>query len=122
MSTPGPGTPPQPPLPGEEDPPGPSPSAEDDGPGAPDDTDYDTPGTVTKPQLTKIAVVFQKMGFTNDERDQRLKAASQVIRREIDTGNDLSFSEAKVLIDTLERCGTREKLIALLATGEDGGA
>lgn len=103
----GPG-PAQPPLPGEEE---------------PDETDYDTPRTVTRPQLTKIAVCFQELGFTNDEREQRLKAASQIIRREIASGNELSRNEAKALIDTLERCDkSRDRLIALLATGEDGGA
>ena len=114
-----------PPLPGEEEeeePPAADLAIDTD---APDDTDYDTPATVTKPQLTKIAVVFGKLGFTNDEREQRLAAASKIINRKISTGNDLSFNEAKVLIDTLERCeGSRERLIALLAEGEvpDGGA
>ncbi len=96
-----------PPLPGEDEP-----EHEPDGAG------YDTPGTVTKPQLTKIAVVFGELGFARDERDQRLTIAGQIIRRRIGTSNELSRNEASTLIDTLERCGTRENLIALLTEGE----
>ncbi len=96
-----------PPLPGEDEP-----EHEPDGAG------YDTPGTVTKPQLTKIAVVFGELGFARDERDQRLTIAGQIIRRQIGTSNELSRNEASTLIDTLERCGTRENLIALLTEGE----
>lgn len=89
----------------------------------PDETDYDTPGTVTKPQLTKLGATFTDLGFTHAERDQRLVAASQIVGRDMETSSDLSRNEAKVLIDTLERCdGSREKLIALLANGERPGA
>jgi hypothetical protein len=95
----------QPPLPGEEE-------------GHGEATDPHYPGTVTAPQLTKLAAVFTRMGFADEERDQRLAAESKIVRRTIETSSELSFDEAKLLIDTLERCGTRDNLIALLAAGE----
>lgn len=129
----GPGAP-QPPLPGEEEDPtragsssaghsrppqetSPS-SASSPSTSQPDDTDYDTPGTITEPQLKKLHTVLTKLGFGSGERDQKLVTASVIVRRELESSKDLSFSEAKALIDTLERCGTREKLIELLAAAE----
>jgi len=112
-----------PPLPGEDEtPPG---ATRDETPGEPDDTDYDTPGTATtgpKGQLTKLGATFTSLGFTSKEREQRLVTASQIIGREIESSSDLSFNEARLLIDTLERCGTRDNLVALLVSLEDGVA
>lgn len=97
---------PQPPLPGENE---------------PDERDYDSPGTVTRPQLTKLAVLFGELGFQRDEREQRLVTAEQIIGRSLEgTSKNLSKNEAKVLIDTLERCeGSRDRLIALLTRAGD---
>lgn len=93
----------QPPLPGEEEEQAPDPHY---------------PGTITESQRTRIVAMFTDMGFTDEERDQRLAATSKIVRRTIETSAELSFDEAKVLIDTLGRCGTRDNLIALLAAGE----
>ena len=93
----------QPPLPGEE---------EDEA------ADHHYPGTITEAQRTKLAAIFTRMGFAYEEREQRRAAGSQIVRRTIDSSSELSFDEAKLLIDTLERCGTRDNLIALLAAGE----
>ncbi len=95
-----------PPLPGEEE---------------PDETDYDTPGTVTKDQLTALWATFtQDFGFTRDDKAQARETVEQLIRRKLiggTTGN-LSRNEAFLAIDTLKQCGTRDRLLALLATGE----
>ncbi len=88
----------------------------------PDDTDYGTPGTVTPPQLKKLGAIFTGLGFTSKEREQRLVAASQIIGRDIESSSDLSRDEARKLIDTLDGLGgSREKLIALLASGTEAG-
>lgn len=97
---------PLPPLPGEDEPP------------AAEERDYDSPGTVTPAQLRKLGATFSGLGFTSGEREQRLVAASEIIGRELATSADLSRTEASTLIDTLTRCGTRDRLITLLATGE----
>jgi hypothetical protein len=109
---------PNPPLPGEDEPVTPE----------PDDTDYDTPGTRTDAQVGKLQTVYHaQLGFTRAERDATLTASEEIIRRGLlgphdgHTHNNLSFNEAKLLIDTLERCGTRANLVALLASGEVPG-
>lgn len=89
--------------------------------GEPDSTDYDIPGTVTRAQLTKLGATFTGLEFTRDERDQRLAAASVIVGRDLDSSSDLSKTEASMLIDTLERCGTRDRLIELLAASDAPG-
>lgn len=92
-----------PPLPGEE-------------------ADFDTPGTVTGPQLTKIAVLMGELGFTKDQRDDKLKTASRVARRDLASSKELSKNEASALIDTIENCGADwDKLQALLDAGDKPG-
>jgi hypothetical protein len=95
-----------PPLPGEDE---------------PDDTDYDTPGTVTNEQLTALWATFTKdFGFTKDDKAQARETVEQLIGRKLvggTTGN-LSRNEASLAIDILKQCGTRDRLLALLATGE----
>lgn len=103
---PGSGTPASdlPPLPGEDE---------------PDAIDKDAPGSVSKPQLTKLGAIFTEYGFKAAERQQRLTVASQITGRELDSSSDLSLNEARALIDTLESCGSRDKLIALMNGVED---
>lgn len=103
-ATPANGAPPLPPLPGEDE---------------AQERDYDSPGTVTPAQLTKLGALFTGLGFGKADREQRLVAAGEIVRREIGSASELSKNEASTLIDTLERCdGDRERLITLLATGE----
>jgi hypothetical protein len=104
------------------------PPGEDEPSAQPDDTDYDTPGTRTDAQVGKLQTVYHaQMGFTRAERDDMLTASEEIIRRGLlgphdgRTHSNLSFNEAKLLIDTLERCGTRANLVALLASGEVPG-
>jgi len=95
-----------PPLPGEDE---------------PDDTDYDTPGTVTKDQLTALWATFtQNFGFTKDDKAQARETVEQLVGRKLigGTTENLSRNEASLAIDILRQCGTRDRLLALLATGE----
>ena len=94
----------QPPLPGEDDEP---------------EVDKDAAGTVTKDQLTKLGAVFTGYGFRQSEREHRLTISSQIVNREIGSASELSLNEARALIDTLEACGSRENLIALMAAGDE---
>jgi hypothetical protein len=95
-----------PPLPGEDD---------------PDDTDYDTPGTATPDQLTALWATFtQDFEFTKDDKAEARAAVEKITGRTMTGGTtaDLSRNEASTAIDTLKRCGTRARLMALLVTGE----
>jgi hypothetical protein len=94
-----------PPLPGEE----------------PDETDYDSFGTVTKDQLTALWATFTTdFGFGKDDKAKARETVEQLIGRKLiggTTGN-LSRNEASTATDILKQCGTRDRLLALLATGE----
>lgn len=109
-----------PPLPGEDDPvPPTSPAAPEHGStdSGPTDTDRDADGSVTKPQLTKLGAIFTEYGFKNTaaDRELRLGVASTMTGRDLQSSSELSLNEASALIDTLENCGSRDNLMALLA-------
>jgi hypothetical protein len=105
-----------PPLPGEDEEP------------AEPEFDKDEPGTVTRAQnmIGKIQTIYSsEMAFKRTERDQMIAATEEIIGRELTgpaagkTHNNLSWREAQVLIDTLERCcqlpgEPRDNLMALL--------
>ena len=58
---------------------------------------------VTDAQLRKLGAVFTSLGVKGTgEREQRLRAASRVVGRELTTSKDLTKDEARLLIDTLE--------------------
>lgn len=70
-----------------------------------------------------IQAHFRRLGFTDDEREQRLIATGQIAGRDITSTNDLTPDEHKVVADTLARCRDREALITLLvAAGQDADA
>jgi len=80
----------------------PSPSSSDGSTRGPDDTDYDTPGTVTPRQLTAIwTSLSETYHFGKDERDQARMVCAQVIGRELASSKEISFNEAKAVLDTL---------------------
>ena len=106
-----------PPLPGEDDT-----TQEEPDPGS--------PGTAAKEQLTALWATFtEDFQFTKDDKAQARSTVEQIIGRQLAgaTTADLSHNEASAVIDTLKRCGTRERLVVLLATGDvpddegDGG-
>lgn len=110
----------QPMLPGE------TPAAQGDdasgeGRSAPPGTE---PGSITPPQQAKLHAIFAKLGFGRDDREGRLAVASEITGRELDTSSDLTRDEARALIDTLESCGSRDRLIELMAAAsasDEGG-
>ena len=86
----------------------------------------DQPGSASKDQLTKLHTILTGLGFGADDREQKLVVAETITgraplhgpKRGRSSGN-LSFTEARKLIDTLD--GTsRDDLIALMATEEAG--
>lgn len=87
---------PPPPLPGEETPP---------------------PESITGPQLTKLHTVFSAVGWT--DRDDRLRAASAIVGRPLDSSKAMSKAEAHTLIETLEMVASQpdpaERLTDLVA-------
>ena len=95
---------PQPPLPGEDD----------DAPPA-DDRHRKLVGVVR--------AHFKRLGFGDDERDQRLAATAKLAAvAEIATTNNLDETELSAVADTLARCRDRDALIALLAAADQDPA
>lgn len=78
-----------PPLPGEE----------------PDTADYDTPGTVTegpRGQLTAIwAILSTVYHFGPDEKDAARGVCAQILNIKLASSKELSFNQAKTVLDTL---------------------
>jgi len=99
---------PPPPLPGEEgydDPTAPAAEKCDGDHGDPECAAPNCwrkdPEPVTKPQMRKMHVLFNEVGWK--ERDDRLMATSAIVGRSVHSANDLTMQEAGALIDTLER-------------------
>ncbi len=85
------------------------------------------PGSVGEGQLTRLHVVFTKLGFGSDEREQKLAVAETITGRKPLHGpvrgrssKNLSWTEAATLIDTLDGFGGRDALIAYMAEREQG--
>ncbi|SEG44344.1 ERF superfamily protein [Thermomonospora echinospora] len=96
-----------PPLPGEEPPPPAAPPVGDD---------QDNGEPVTKPQLAKIGILFQRVGWT--ERADKLRASSTIVGRPIASSTELTKKQASTLIDALEMVAAdddpADRLTALL--------
>lgn len=79
-----------------------SPSTPGGSASSPDETDYDTFGTVTPQQLTRIwAFLTGDYGFRHDEKDKARAVCAHIARSDLDSSKDLSFNQAKAVIDTL---------------------
>jgi AAA domain len=78
------------------------------------------PGTITPAERGRVMALFSRW-FTEDEREQRIQAAEQVLGRELSgphegrSFNNLAIAEAGKLKATLGEVKTRDDLIALLA-------
>ncbi|MGW7196608.1 AAA family ATPase [Streptomyces chryseus] len=61
---------------------------------------------VTAPQMRMMHACFTKVGLgTKDQREERLRATSLIIDRQVATANELTFDEAATLLDTLSAYG-----------------
>ena len=86
------------------------------------------PGSITEAQLTKLHTVLTGLGFTGDDREQKLVIAETITGRaplhgpaEGRSSKNLSLSEARSLIDTLDGFdGDREALVVWMASREHG--
>ena len=88
----------------------------------------DQPGSVTVAQLTKLHTVLTGLGFGGEDREQKLTVAEVITGRAPLTGpedgrssKNLSLTEARKLIDTLDGFGDRDALIAFMAEREQAG-
>jgi hypothetical protein len=110
----GPATADLPPLPGEDESPA-SPDTERE----PEES-ADRPARASSGQVGIIARHFQRLGFTEDEREQRLAITATVAGtdRTLASTKELTQPEAMAVADTLSRCKDRDALIAILASGE----
>lgn len=83
-------------------------------PGEADDDQAADP--VTKPQLAKLGILFQRVGWT--DRDDKLRASSTIVGRPVSSSTELSKEEASKLIDKLEKVAAApdpaDRLTALL--------
>jgi hypothetical protein len=101
---------PLPPLPGEEEPPAETASNE----GAKQE-----PARASTGQVGIIRTHFQRLGFGDDERDQRLAATAIIAGTDaITSTKELDEVQARAVMDTLSRCKDRDALIVLLAAGD----
>lgn len=110
------------------------------GPPPPEEVARYASTTLTRPQQTKIHAAFGKAEWT--DRDDRLRACSVIVGRDLESSSDLTRIEAKTLIDVLEvvtraadpataltdyvaaaKAGDREEMKRLLtAAAKPGGA
>jgi hypothetical protein len=87
----------------------------------------DEPGTVSKAQLTKLHTVLTGLGFGGEDREQKLKITEAIIGRPLGgngeerSSKNLSWTEARGLIDTLDGFEDRDALIAFMAGREQAG-
>jgi hypothetical protein len=87
----------------------------------------DRPGSISDPLMRRVQKAFADLGFTDDEREQRIQAAEQILGRELTgpkagrTFSNLTLTEATKLADTAEDFPDRGALIARLA-GQDAAA
>ena len=101
-----------PPLPGE----GTSPEVPEE-----EAADKDAPGSVTADQIRAVWSIFSaQLGFTKDEKADARAACEKIIGRKLTGGTtgNLSQNEASMVMDTLNRYGTRDRLLVLMNTGE----
>ena len=87
--------------------------------------DYDQPAAatatvepITEPQLRKLGAVFADLGVTGPgSRTDRLTVASRIVGRPLESSKDLTKTEARTLIDTLEADGA--KVVAEILQPDD---
>lgn len=75
-----------------------------------------TPRTASRAQLR---LLFAALGDKHVGEGERHAVASALLRRPVESFNDLSSADAKALIDTLARCKDRADLDALLEAAEE---
>ena len=67
-----------------------------------------------------IQAHFKRLGFGDDERDNRLAVTGKIARRDITSTRDLTQAEARNVKDELAGCKDRAELVALLADAQPG--
>ncbi|MFE0036790.1 AAA family ATPase [Streptomyces sp. NPDC059015] len=71
------------------------------------------PAPVSAPQMRMMHACFSKVGLgAKEDRAKRLHATALIIGRPIGSANELTFDEAKTLLDTLTAFGDRETPVA----------
>ena len=111
-----------PPLPGEDDPdptttPAPATGSQPSG-SATGDNGMATAEPASRGLIGIVVAHFKRLGFADDEREQRLTATSTIIGRDINSANDMTTGEARKVTDILARCKDRDQLTALLVAGD----
>ena len=67
-----------------------------------------------------IQAHFKRLGFGDDERDNRLAVTGKIARRDVASTRDLTQAEARNVKDELAGCKDRAELVALLADAQPG--
>jgi ERF superfamily len=81
------------------------------------------PARASTGQAGIIHTHFGRLGFGDDEREQRLVATAVIAGVEsVTSTKDLDEVQARRVMDTLSRCKDRDTLIALLAAGDKPGS
>jgi hypothetical protein len=83
------------------------------------------PVQATTGQVGMMQGHFKRLGFEEEDREQRLATAATIAGMPegvvLGSLKLLTQDQAKAVIDTLSRCKDRERLIAVLAAGEQDG-
>ncbi|MFE2045699.1 AAA family ATPase [Streptomyces sp. NPDC059477] len=70
-------------------------------------------GRATPPQMRMMHALFTRVGLgAKEDREQRLRASSLIIGRQIGSANELTAAEAATLLDTLGAFGERGETAA----------
>ncbi|MEE4493528.1 AAA family ATPase [Streptomyces sp. BE230] len=65
-------------------------------------------GLVSAPQMRMMHACFAKVGLgAKEQREDRLRATSLIVDRQVGSANELTFDEAATLLDTLSAFGDR---------------
>jgi phage recombination protein Bet len=95
-------------------------------PADPEDYSQDIPDDARGPEALAtggqagiIVRHFKRLGFTDEERDQRLAVTATIAGTDpVESTKQLTQPQAMAVQRTLERCKDRDQLIAILASGE----
>ena len=72
-------------------------------------------------QVQTITRHFNRLGYTADERDQRLAAISVITGRDITSTKELTAAEATTVFGIITKCKDRDQLRELVVSGEKPG-
>lgn len=78
------------------------------------DEEPPSPKLISRPQHRMMMGQFSALGINPDDREERLLITSKIVGRAVASSNDVTYAEAKGLLDTLGRVKDKAALSELL--------